>query len=204
MLYALTRNDGSTAITYVIPKTITVDGKTLPVTLINSAEKFLTALDEGAEDPDDTVRTFPLPSDDMRTYEVNSVPGAVLTFHDIGKVVAEYPDPIVAYEKITVDDLPKTRVFREAWTVSGKSVTVNLAKAKEITRNRLREERKPMLEVLDVAYQRADEQDDGPLKRRIAADKQKLRDITANPLIEQAATPEALQALTVEYLLAHP
>jgi hypothetical protein len=199
MLYALTRDDGGISVTYVLPKTITANGATMPVTFVSAAEKYLNATAENGE-----MLTYPLPSDDIRAIETDSVPGAVLAFYDIAKVMADLPDTYVAYEKITVDDLPKTRVFREAWTVSGKSITINLAKAKEITRNRLREERKPMLEVLDVAYQRADEQDDGPLKRRIAADKQKLRDITANPLIEQAATPEALQALTVEYLLAHP
>jgi hypothetical protein len=198
MLYAMTRNDGSVAVTTVMPKEITTDGKTLPVTFINGSEKYLTALD-GTEE-----LRFPLPSDDMRTYEADSVPNATLVFYDIARVAAEYPDPIVSYEKIAVDQIPDSRSYRDAWAVSGKSITINMTKARDIRRAKLREERKPLLETLDVAYQRADEQDDGPLKRRIAAEKQKLRDITANPLIEQATTPAMLDVLTVEYLLAHP
>jgi len=198
MLYAMTRNDGSIAVTTVMPKEITTDGKTLPVTFINGSEKYLTALD-GTEE-----LRFPLPSDDMRTYEADSVPNATLVFYDIARVAADYPDPIVAYEKITVDDIPDSRTYREAWTVSSKTIMISMTKAREVRRTKLREERKPMLEVLDVAYQRADEQDDGPLKRKIAAEKQKLRDITANPLIERAKDTAALDVLTVEYLLAHP
>ena len=199
MLYALTRTDGSVAVTWVMPKEVLIDGKTLPVLHVNASDKYLTAaVDDG------TQRDFPLPSDDMRTYEADSIPGAVLTFHDINYVVEHYPDPIAAVEKITVDQIPDSRTYREAWTVSGKSIMIDMTKAREVRRTKLREERKPLLETLDVAYQRADEQDDGPLKRRIAAEKQKLRDITANPLIEQATTPAMLDVLTVEYLLAHP
>jgi hypothetical protein len=181
-----------------MPKEITTDGKTLPVTFISGSEKYLIALD------DDKELRFPLPSDDMRTIEADSVPDATLAFYDIAKVVADYPDPIVAYEKITVDQIPDSRTYRDAWTVNGKSIMIDMTKAREVRRTKLREERKPMLEVLDVAYQRADEQDDGPLKRKIAAEKQKLRDITQNPLIERAKDTAALDLLTVEYLLAHP
>jgi hypothetical protein len=186
----MTREDGSIAVTWMMPEKITAEGKTLSVTFVDGVNKSLTAQNDEGE------KTFPLPSSDVRTYEADSIPGAVLTFHDIQDTIATYPDPIVAYEKITVDQIPDSRTYRDAWSVSGKSITINMTKAREV--------RKPMLETLDIAYQRADEQDDGPLKRRIAAEKQKLRDITSNPLIEQATTTAMLDVLTVEYLLAHP
>jgi len=198
MLYALTRQDGTIAVTTIMPKEITTDGRTLPVYFVNGSEKYLTAID-GLEE-----LRFDLPSDDMRTYEADSIPDAVLGFYDVAKVIEDYPDPIVSYEKITVDDLPDSRTYRDAWAVSGKTIVHDMPRAREIHRTHLRQDRKPKLEALDILYQRADEQDDGPRKRSIAAEKQRLRDITSNPRIEQALTVEALKALTVEFLLEHP
>lgn len=212
MLYALTKADGSVAIMTVLPKEITVAGVTMPVTLINAPEKYLEAQAEQLEvQPQDDeyvssggVRRFNLPTDDMRALEANSIPNATLVFYDVATEVAKLQDSYVASEKISVSDMPATRAYRDAWAVNGKSIGYNMPKARDIHRTKLREARKPMLEALDVAYQRADEQDDGPAKRRIAAEKQKLRDITANQLIERANNIAALETLTVDYLLAHP
>jgi hypothetical protein len=55
-------------------------------------------------------------------------------------------------------------------------ITINLNKAKEITKERLRLERKPLLEALDVQFQRALET--GADTSAIVAEKQRLRDIT--------------------------
>ena len=55
-------------------------------------------------------------------------------------------------------------------------ITVNITKAKEITKDRLRAERKPLLEAQDVAFQRALE--DGSATTAIVAEKARLRDIT--------------------------
>jgi hypothetical protein len=55
-------------------------------------------------------------------------------------------------------------------------ITINLDKAKEITKNRLRKERKPLFEVQDVAFQQALEE--GKNTTAIVAEKQRLRNIT--------------------------
>ena len=55
-------------------------------------------------------------------------------------------------------------------------VTVNLAKAKTITKDRLRLERKPLLDEQDVLYMRAQEASTDT--SAIVAEKQGLRDIT--------------------------
>jgi len=55
-------------------------------------------------------------------------------------------------------------------------VNINIDKAKDITKDRLRAERKPLLEAQDVAFQRALE--DGSDTADIVAEKQRLRDIT--------------------------
>ena len=70
-------------------------------------------------------------------------------------------------------------------------ITINLDKAKEITKERLREEREPLLAAQDVAFQRALET--GADTSSIVAEKQRLRDI-AN-LVDSATMLDELKAL---------
>jgi len=72
-------------------------------------------------------------------------------------------------------------------------INIDMTKAKEIWRDKIREERKPKLEKLDVDYMRAVEADDATEKAAIAAKKQALRDATSDPAIDAATTPEALK-----------
>ena len=73
------------------------------------------------------------------------------------------------------------------------AIIVNINKAKDITKDRLRAERKPLLEAQDVAFQRALES--GTDTSAIVAEKQRLRDITT--LVDTANTVEELKALEV-------
>ncbi len=72
-------------------------------------------------------------------------------------------------------------------------ITINIDKAKAITRDRLRMERAPLLVAQDVAFQRALES--GADTTAIVAEKQRLRDITQ--LADQATTLEELKGLSV-------
>lgn len=70
-------------------------------------------------------------------------------------------------------------------------ITINFDKAKEITKQRLRQEREPLLQAQDVAFQRALES--GADTSAIVAEKQRLRDITK--LADQATTLDELKDL---------
>lgn len=70
-------------------------------------------------------------------------------------------------------------------------ITINLEKAKSITKDRLRAERKPLLQAQDVAFQRALES--GADTATIVAEKQRLRDITK--LADDATTIDELKIL---------
>jgi hypothetical protein len=74
------------------------------------------------------------------------------------------------------------------------AIIVDINKAKDITKNRLRAERKPLLEAQDVAFQRALES--GADTSAIVAEKQRLRDITT--LVDTANTVEELKALEIK------
>ena len=71
-------------------------------------------------------------------------------------------------------------------------ITINLDKAKAITKERLRAERTPLLQAQDVAFQRALEE--GADTTAIVAEKQRLRDITQ--LADTATTLEELKGLS--------
>lgn len=73
-------------------------------------------------------------------------------------------------------------------------IKINLEKAKEITKNRLRAERQPLLQAQDVEFQRALES--GADTTEIVAEKQRLRDITK--LADKAKTLDELKAISVE------
>lgn len=95
---------------------------------------------------------------------------------------------------VNLIDLPRDNDFYDAWEMDDKTVTVNLAKAKEITKNRLRAERAPLLAAQDVAFQRALEE--GKDTAAIVAEKQRLRDITK--LADSATTLDELRAIKAE------
>ena len=73
------------------------------------------------------------------------------------------------------------------------AIQVNINKAKEITKDRLRVERKPLLEAQDVLYMRA--QEAGEDTTAIVAEKQRLRDITNQ--VDSMATIEELKGASV-------
>ena len=74
------------------------------------------------------------------------------------------------------------------------AIIVDINKAKDITKDRLRAERKPLLEAQDVLFQRALES--GADTSAIVAEKQRLRDITNQ--VDTANTVEELKSITLE------
>lgn len=95
-------------------------------------------------------------------------------------------------EKQTAFYLSEDRRFRNAWQ---HDLTIHMGKAREITRNRLREERTAPLTKLDTDYMKALEAGDKAAQAQIAAQKQNLRDVTKLPAIDKATTPEELLAI---------
>jgi len=72
-------------------------------------------------------------------------------------------------------------------------MSVDITKAKEITKDRLRVERKPLLEAQDILFMQA--QESGADTSDIATEKQRLRDITNQ--VNSMTTTTQLKAATV-------
>jgi len=73
-------------------------------------------------------------------------------------------------------------------------ITINIDKAKEITKVRLRTEREPLLVAQDIAFQRALES--GADTTAIVAEKQRLRDITKE--VDTLTTVEELKEIKAD------
>ena len=74
-------------------------------------------------------------------------------------------------------------------------IGVNIDKAKNLQKNRFREVRTPLLEALDVDYQRADEAADASEKTAVATKKQALRDVTADATLDAGTTADEVRAV---------
>jgi len=113
---------------------------------------------------------------------------AIIFTNDNGGVSVCVPTGEISIEAVLAKDcpegamiveksaLPTANDFFDAWELKAGKVEVNLAKATEITKKRLRAERTPLLAAQDVAFQRALET--GADTSAIVAEKTRLRNIT--------------------------
>jgi hypothetical protein len=130
---------------------------------------------------------------------------AIIYTNELGGVSVCIPTGEISIEAVLAKDCPKGAMiveqsalptandFFDAWELVDGKVEVSLAKAKEITKKRLRAEREPLLAAQDVAFQRALES--GADTSAIVAEKNRLRDITS--LADAETTLEGLRAIKV-------
>ena len=90
--------------------------------------------------------------------------------------------------------VPSDRHFRGAWSLSGSVISEDMAKAKEIFKDKIREVRQPLLDAEDVAYMKALEADDASAKTASVNKKKALRDAPAAKAITDADTIAKLKA----------
>lgn len=127
--------------------------------------------------------------------------------NDNGGVAVCIPTGEISIEAVLEKDVPKGKSARivdqaslpnqdndffDAWEMDAKTVTVNIDKAKELTKRRLRAEREPLLAAQDVAFQRALET--GADTTAIVAEKARLRDVTSKA--DTCNSTAELRALT--------
>ena len=90
--------------------------------------------------------------------------------------------------------VPANRDFRGAWSLSGNVITEDLATAKEIFKDKIREVRAPLLDAEDVVYIKAMEADDATAKAASVTKKNNLRDAPAASAIGSASNISELKA----------
>ena len=126
----------------------------------------------------------------------------------VTKTFLTFGDQVVDQAALTV---PPSREFRDAWVLNGTVVEIDMAKARDIHRARIRRERVERFEPFD--------KEATPLTRKFALGTsltpqenarllraeqgaKKLRDAPADPRIDAATTPEQLAALDLDALIA--
>lgn len=122
----------------------------------------------------------------------------------ISELIARYVDTTKPYKiciQADISDLDPD--FADAWQLHEDVITVNMTNAKNDWRNKLRQERLPLLQQLDIQYMRALELNDTVKAAEIATQKQKLRDAPSDPRIEEATTTAELKLLTLDSLTPH-
>lgn len=80
-------------------------------------------------------------------------------------------------------------------------IKINMTKAVEIQKNRIRAERRIKFSALDIQYMKALEKGDAKTLASISEIKQKLRDAPGHASLADAKTPEALKAITLATIL---
>ncbi len=131
----------------------------------------------------------------------------VIIYANNGGVAVCYPTGEIPINQVLTKDCPAGAAivdrsvlpdadsdFFNAWELQpGNTIAVSIVKAREITKERLRTERRPLLEAQDILFQRALET--GASTTAIVAEKQRLRDITL--LADAANTLAELRAIHV-------
>ena len=109
-------------------------------------------------------------------------------------MITAVPEEYKLTAMIVEDDaIPEDRTFRDAWDFDGEKIFEDVNKAKEIHKNRLRQERKALLEATDVQFMKALET--GEDTKQIVIEKQRLRDVTK--LVDSCNTIEEIKQVTV-------
>jgi len=90
--------------------------------------------------------------------------------------------------------VPSDRHFRNAWTLSGTTISEDITEAKVIFKDKIREVRKPLLDAEDVVYMKAMEADDADAKAASVTKKTNLRNAPAASAITNASSISALKA----------
>jgi len=90
--------------------------------------------------------------------------------------------------------VPSDRHFRDAWSLSGTTITEDISAAKTLFKEKIRMARKPLLEAQDVAYMKALEAGDSSAQTTAINAKTALRDAPAAAAITNADTIAKLKA----------
>jgi hypothetical protein len=94
---------------------------------------------------------------------------------------------------VSIASVPSRDEFRNAWRCYNGALVCDMPKAAEIWRAKMRTTRESKLDALDRLYSRAIGQGKLDEAEAIEAQRQALRDVTADPAIAAAKTPDELK-----------
>ena len=110
---------------------------------------------------------------------------------DVNDAIKDVPTGL-SYEIVEDSVIPTDRTFRNAWKQNSKTIETDIAKAREIHKNNIRAAREPLLNALDIEFQKALETSSSTTD--IVSKKQALRDAPADSAIDSASNEAELKA----------
>ena len=117
--------------------------------------------------------------------------GYVETITNPVRTAIDKDDNSIRFDRATV---PSEYHFRDAWSLSGTTITEDIDKAKELFKEKIREARQPLFLEEDAKFMVALENGDTSAQNAIKATKTKLRDATATDAIKNATNTTELKA----------
>jgi hypothetical protein len=121
-------------------------------------------------------------------------------------LIADFTDPDaygtgMSYQELikynSDNNIDNSITISEINKVKNRTISINMNKARNIWKDKLRTDRKPLLEALDVQYIRALERGQTETIQKIVKKKEFLRDITEDPRIENAQNINDLKEVTI-------
>lgn len=117
--------------------------------------------------------------------------------NDAGGLV--HPEQPIGWRMLAdVGAIPVERAYRNAWRYNAGRIEHDMAKARELHRDAIRETRARKLAELDGLWMRATGQGKKAEADAVELERQKWRDAPADPRIDAAQTVEDLKAITFE------
>lgn len=117
----------------------------------------------------------------------------------------QQPETLIATPTGTADarnvTIPSNRDFRNAWDLDGDIIDVDMVRARDIHRDRLRRERAARFDPLDVEASQKMIAGDTQGAQAVETKRQTLRDVTTDARINAVSTPEGLAGLTLDILV---
>ena len=90
----------------------------------------------------------------------------------------------ISFKIIDQSEVPSDRTFRDAWKEEGESVGVDIVKAREVQKDRIRVARAPLMTELDYKQNAGED---------VSVERQRLKDFTA--LVDSVSDVEELKAV---------
>ena len=115
----------------------------------------------------------------------------IIPVGDVNNAIKDVPSGL-SYQIVEDSVIPTDRSFRNAWIQNNKIIETDIAKAREIHKNNIRNARTPKLAELDIEFQKALETSSSTTD--IVSKKQALRDAPADSGIASADTEAKLKA----------
>jgi len=115
---------------------------------------------------------------------------SITSIEEIYESIPPELEPIILEESLIPD-----KKYIKCWILENSRLSVNMEKAREIFKDKLRKARFKPLQELDILYQRATETNSDTSE--IISQKQCLRDLPENPEIDKCKSTAELDALFV-------